>query len=661
MFLRTLRSFLVVFGSLAFAAASHAADAPAESYEVGLAKVDVTPAYPIRLSGYNNRTEEVGEVAQPLWAKALAVRAGKDAPPVVLLTVDSIGVSGDITEAVAARLLKSHGLARERLAVCSSHTHSGPSLPRTAPLILAPPTPTEHIKTCERYAAELTTKLGDVAEKALADLRPARVAHAVGKVTFAINRRVYRNGTYGLGIQPDGVVDEQLPVLFVYEPGPENKLRSVLINYACHCTTLGGKFMQMHGDWVGCFMEQWEREHPGTTAMASIGCGADANPEPRADDLTVVRQHGDDLVREVKRLLKTPQTPLSGTIEAAREVFPLPLAKLPTREEFAERAKQKGPIAYHAKLNGERLDRGEKLPTTIPYEVQSWCFGNALAMVFLPGEVVVDYQLRLKRELDGKRLWVNAYANAMPAYIPSRRVLTEGGYEVDGSRFYYDVPQRFAPEVEATIIDRVHAIVPRRFDAATRFLGEIEKIEARNAAEPPPTSGILFIGSSTIRMWKLDQAYPNVPTINHGFGGSYISDSIFFFDRLVAAVKPRQIVFYAGGNDIASGKTPAEVCRDFESFAALVRKQLPETRLLYIATAPNPKRWSFVDKTRAANRLIESSITAMQSPLVEFLEIEDKLLNAAGETQPELYLKDQLHLNEAGYKILSAAVMPRLK
>lgn len=648
----------LILVSLCFVASAQGAD----EYHVGLAKVEITPSYPIRLSGYNNRTEEVGEVAQSLWAKGLAIREAQDAQPVVLLTVDSLGISADMTEQVAARLKAKHGLPRERFGICSSHTHSAPALPRTAPLILAPPTPPEHLQTCERYAAELVDLLTQTADKALADLRPARVTHAVGKATFAVNRRVYRAGSFSLGTYPEGVVDESLPVLFVHEPGNDGRLRGVLINYACHCTTLGGKFMKIHGDWVGCFMEQWEREHPGTTALASIGCGADANPEPRSDDPAVVVGHGDELCREVKRLLKDVKgTPLAGPIEAAREEFALPLAKLPTREEFAERAQQKGPIAYHAQLNLQRLDRGETLPTAAPYEAQVWTFGNALAMAFLPGEVVVDYQRRLKRELDGKRLWVNAYANAMPGYIPSRRVLTEGGYEVDGSRFYYDLPQRFAPEAEDTLIERVHKLTPDRFDAPYRFLSQIEKIEARDKETPPPTNGILFVGSSTIVLWKLDEAYPNLPAINHGFGGSYISDSVYFFDRLVKPVKPRQIVMYAGGNDIASGKTPAEVCRDFEQFATLVRKHLPQTRLLYIATAPNPARWSFVDKTRAANRLIESSIATMGTPLVEFLEIEDKLLSASGETQPELYRSDRLHLSDAGYKVLNAAVLPRLK
>jgi lysophospholipase L1-like esterase len=155
--------------------------------------------------------------------------------------------------------------------------------------------------------------------------------------------------------------------------------------------------------------------------------------------------------------------------------------------------------------------------------------------------------------------------------------------------------------------------------------------------------------------------FSDLPVINHGFGGSYVSDSVFFFNELVTPVKPRQIVMYAGGNDIAVGKTPEQVRDDFLKFASIVRHDLPDARLTYIATAPNPKRWPLIDKTRAANRLIREAIDAMQSPTVEFVEIEDKLLDAAGQPQPRLYVEDQLHLSDAGYKILTAAVRPYLQ
>jgi hypothetical protein len=205
-----------------------------------------------------------------------------------------------------------------------------------------------------------------------------------------------------------------------------------------------------------------EREHPGATALISIGCGADANPNPR-DDLNYAIQHGDALAREVKRLLAGPLKPITGKFSAQFERIDLPFAPLPTREEWAQRSKQKGPIAFHAQTNLARLDRGEALPTKLAYPVQIWAFGDDLAMVFLGGEVVVDYTLRLKRECAGDRLWVSAYSNDVPCYIASKRVLAEGGYEVDGSMYYYDRPQHFSPEIEDQIIGSVKKLLPASF------------------------------------------------------------------------------------------------------------------------------------------------------------------------------------------------------
>jgi hypothetical protein len=148
--------------------------------------------------------------------------------------------------------------------------------------------------------------------------------------------------------------------------------------------------------------------------------------------------------------------------------FTLPFDTLPTREEFRKRVEAKGANAYHAKKQLERLDRGEKLMTELPYSVQTWSFGNDLAMVFLPGEVVVDYSLRLKRECDGKKLWVNAYSNDVPCYIPSRRVWEEGGYEAAGAMLYYDRPTRLAPQVEELIIGAVREILPAQFQRAAQ-------------------------------------------------------------------------------------------------------------------------------------------------------------------------------------------------
>jgi lysophospholipase L1-like esterase len=650
----------VVFAGVPFACAADTA------YRVGVAKVDVTPGYPVRMSGYASRMTEFAGVKQPLFAKALAI-AGGDQPPVVLVTVDSLGVSAPMTAAVAEGLKAKHGIPVENVVIAASHTHSAPALAHTARLIFPPPVPKEHVEHMQRYEKELTEHLAKVAEEAVASMRPGRLSWGTGKVTFAVNRRALKEGRWtGFGVVPEGAVDHSLPVLFVHDvpagdPRGPGKLRAVLVNYACHCTTLGGAFNEVHGDWAGCAQEQIEREHEGVTALVSIGCGADANPNPRKDDLTIVQQHGDEIAREVRRLEKSKLTPISGIISARREVFDLPLAELPTKAEFEERTKQTGkPIAWHAQAQLDRLAQGEKLRTSVPYSAHVWLFGKSLAMVSLPGEVVVDYQLRLKRELDGRRLWVNAYSNDSPCYIASKRVLAEGGYEVDGSMYYYDQPQHFAPAVEDTLISHVRTLVPSTFDAGERFAEAVAKLEANGKSDGYPNEPILFIGSSTIVRWKLDRWFSDLPTVNHGFGGSYISDSVHFFDRLVKPVKPRQIVFFAGSNDLAAGKTPEQVRDDFLRLAAEVRKNLPETKLTYIAITPSIKRWSQIERQRKTNALIQAEVEKLDSPKVEFVALEKLFLGENGEPVPANYVADQLHLSDAGYAILVDVVKPYL-
>src|SRR5205085_2134729 len=163
------------------------------------------------------------------------------------------------------------------------------------------------------------------------------------------------------------------------------------------------------------------------------------------------------------RLLGGFLAPVTGKLTARVSGLELPLAPPPPRAGWEEKARRKDTVGYHARVNLARLDRGETLRQHIDYSVQTWSFGDSLAMVFLPGEVVVDYALRLKRELDGLRLWVNAYANDAPCYIPSERVLREGGYEGGGAMVYYDLPAPFKPGLEDAIVGAVHGQLDKRF------------------------------------------------------------------------------------------------------------------------------------------------------------------------------------------------------
>jgi neutral ceramidase len=246
-------------------------------------------------------------------------------------------------------------------------------------------------------------------------------------------------------------------------------VRAIFTSYASHCTTIA--INSIHGDWAGCAQEALQREFPGAIALTALGCGADQNPNPRRT-MELVRQYGEDVGAEAKRLVNSQLTPIRGGLDCRAKSIELAYDKLPTREEWQALALSKtAGIAYHAKKNLARLDRGEAIPTHLPYLVQTWSFGDDLAMVFLPGEVVVDYSLRLKRELKAGRIWVNGYSNDVPCYVPSRRVLEEGGYEGGGAMVYYDRPTKFAPDVEDRIIGAVHELMPPAFSLSEERQG----------------------------------------------------------------------------------------------------------------------------------------------------------------------------------------------
>lgn len=420
-------------------------------FQVGVATIDITPTVPIRLSGYAVRKTPSEGAEQKLWAKALAF--GPQQSPAILLTADNCGVCANVTEEVAARLKRKAGVDRERFAVSSSHTHTGPCLVGFAPNIFAMPIPEQQEAVIAQYTRELTDKLEQVALAALSERRAGQLDWTIGKVQFARNRR-----TAG------GPVDHTFSLLRAMDK--DGKARALVANYACHCTTLGGEFNKACGDWAGYAQEYLERDHPGATALVTIGCGADSNPFPRGGPdggLNFAKQHGEEIATETKRLLEGRLTPLQPPLRFQTKQIELPFQKHFTREQWQERATKPGIVGYHAKKYLARLDRGESLPTHLPYLVQTWTFGNDLAMVFLPGEVVVDYALRIRNEFDAARLWINAYANDVPCYIPSRRILQEGGYEAEDSLWYYDRPARLAPETEDLIHKTVHELLPKEF------------------------------------------------------------------------------------------------------------------------------------------------------------------------------------------------------
>ncbi len=453
-------SFLrYLFGLWLTAASLAVAETP--PIPVGVAKVDITPDYPVRLSGYGSRRTESEGVAQRLWAKALAVGDERNGGPAVLITVENCGVPASMTDEVCQRL-QTQGLhRREQLVVSSSHSHTAPWLPGFAPFLAGEPVPAEHLQRMQRYRQDLTDKMVQAACQALQSRQPARFSWAQGSVAFAANRRVLKDGVWtGFGVQPDGPVDQRLPVLVAKNAG--GRPVAVLANYACHCTTLGGDFNQVCGDWSGFAQEDIEGDFPGAVALITIGCGADANPEPRGK-LEFCKQHGRALADEVKRLLAAELKPVAAGPQCRLQHVELPLATLPSRADWEQAVAAGGSGGMRAQHFLTLLERGEKLPTSVRYPVATWTWGDALAMIFLGGEVVVDYANRLRDECDATRLWITAYANDVPCYIASRRILREGGYEADHSMIYYGQPTRLAPEVEDLIVNSVRNLLPAEY------------------------------------------------------------------------------------------------------------------------------------------------------------------------------------------------------
>jgi hypothetical protein len=300
-----------------------------------------------------------------------------------------------------------------------------------------------------------------VALAAITDCAPGRLEWGLGSVGFAVNRRAMRGGrVVGIGVNPKGPIDHDMPLLVV--KSLSGKVRAIYTSYACHCVTLSHN--KIGGDWAGFAQLAIEKQWPGAVSLISVGCGADLNPSSgvTGDKVEVAAEQGQQIATEVKRLIDTGLQRLHGKLVCRLDRIDLAFDTLPTREEWQRRAGlpkdnfKNRAIAYHAEVQLKRLDRGEALQTHISYPIQTWAFGNQMAMVFLPGEVVVDYSLRLKRELGPKQLWVNGYSNDVPCYIPSERILREGGYEGGDAMRYYDRPTKFKPGLERQIVDVVH-------------------------------------------------------------------------------------------------------------------------------------------------------------------------------------------------------------
>jgi hypothetical protein len=391
------------------------------TWKVGVAVAKVTPQKLLFMAGYASRkTPAVGKV-QDLFAKALALE-DEQGHKLVFVTLDLIGVPQAMRHAVAERAEKEFKLPQANLVMNASHTHSGPSLRSTPPTEKDLENP--RIKDSWDYTQKLQNDIVGIIGKAIADVQPARLTWNKARCGFAMNRR--RDYTLptdhpnaNKAPNPNGPVDHEVPALRV--EAPDGTLKATLFGYACHNTSLG--FYNYCGDYAGFAQEYLQEHRPGFTALFLMGCGADQNPYPRRSDvvpgvtdLELSMQHGRSLSNAVEMALVVNPRPVAGPIRAAYEEIILDYAK-PGREPH-------------------------------PYPVQVIKIGKDLTFITLGSEVVVDYSLRFKREFAGEAgVWVAGYSNDYTGYMPSLRVLKEGGYEAAAG---------WAESVEDRIANKVH-------------------------------------------------------------------------------------------------------------------------------------------------------------------------------------------------------------
>ncbi len=417
-------------------------------WKVGLAKKDITPQQPIWLAGYASRNKPSEGVLAPLYATAMVIEDGQGYRG-LLVTADVIGFRKEVAEAATRAIMEKTGLAREQILFNWSHTHTGPviGLSGSAGYSMGE----EEQKVVDAYTRWLIAQYADLAVEAIADLKPARLAWGVGVVHFPVNRREFTETGVRLGVNPRGYADRSVPVLTVRDE--KDQLRAVIFGCACHNTTLTGQHYVISGDYAGFAKAFIEEKLPGVQALFMIGCGGDANPYPRGE-IEHAKQHGQELGTEVCRVVGEKLSPVAGPLKTAFAEVELPLLPPPDREKLESMAKGPSHLSGTAKRMLETLERGESPPSHYKAPIAVWQFGKDLTLVAIPGEVVSDFVPLVENEIGHVRLWIAGYCNEVFGYLPSAKVIREGGYETRG----VGTLGFFAPEAEKVVVETVRKL-----------------------------------------------------------------------------------------------------------------------------------------------------------------------------------------------------------
>ncbi|MGL6227418.1 MAG: neutral/alkaline non-lysosomal ceramidase N-terminal domain-containing protein [Thermoguttaceae bacterium] len=415
-------------------------------WKAGVARTVITPKEPVWQIGFMDRTEPAKETLADLWAKALAVEDA-DGNKGLIITMDILAIKRDVSDEIKKRIAEKHGLDKSRIVLSSSHTHSGPGISLTPFEIM--PENDKRLGPIIKYSNQFVDQLVELADQAIAGMKPARIFSGNGISRMQVNRR--DDAGNGPLDNPVGTHDYSVPVLKVQAKDEKGEIMAVLFGYACHPTTLN--MNKFSGDWCGFAQEEVEKRLPGTTAMFFQGACGDMTIFPRGAE-NYSRHIGEGIAVVVDCMVREPLTEQEPNLAIAYTEVELPYGWQPEKKEmeaiarFAPNEYLQGYARHLVKMFNEK---GELDKTYPQYPIQIWKIGNQPFVIF-GGETLVQYAVHAKK-LFGDQTFVMGYANDVMGYIPSAKAIREGGYEVVESQIGYARPGRWAPEIEKIIVD----------------------------------------------------------------------------------------------------------------------------------------------------------------------------------------------------------------
>jgi len=427
----------------------------ANTWKVGISKTNITPVGELWMAGYAARDKPTAEKRHDLWVKAMAVE-DENGQLGVFVSMDVVGIPKYLLHKVYDKVSRTYGITKDQLLINGSHTHTGPQLydpfrPKYSEKLKG-----ELFDNVIQYSEKLVNDIVSTIGVAINSMESARIYSGQGMARIQVNRRNNVESQIMTATQLNGPNDFSVPVLKV--ENTKGKTIGILFSYACHATVLND--YKWSGDYPGFAQIELERMYPGATAMFFQGCGGDQNPLPRRT-AALAKQYGHTLALAVEGAMFGDLRELSPLLISKYKEIDLKLGELPTKEELHEIEKSGAQhMQFWARLQLDRLKDNGKLIDSYSYPIQVWKLGEQV-MVGLAGEVVIDYAINIKRII-GQDAFVFGYCSeGNLSYMPSARVVEEGGYEGLTAQYYKGFPAAWSPGIEIDILKTVEEMTSK--------------------------------------------------------------------------------------------------------------------------------------------------------------------------------------------------------